>query len=260
MGVETVAEGEDGIRLRRLFLAAVVLLGLFFGDQYHVFMGSKAFHAISIFLLVYKLLKDRTCAGLSLKSQELTALFLLVRLHCDREMPYDIQRMLSSASLIATLWVVYMIRVTLKASYMGDKDNFCMHYVVMACALLALLVHPHSKESLVDRILWAFCCYLETVSVMPQLRLMQNTKVVESITAHYVFALAVARFLSCANWILQIVFSRGTILLGLGYGFWPGMFLLSEILQTFIFTDFCYYYLKSIVERHPVLRLPSDAV
>lgn len=65
-----------------------------------------------------------------MKSQELTALFLIVRLYCDRELDYDIQRMLSSASLIATLWVIYMIRVTLKASYMEDKDSFLMHYVV----------------------------------------------------------------------------------------------------------------------------------
>ncbi|KAL8114742.1 hypothetical protein AgCh_021561 [Apium graveolens] len=34
---------------------------------------------------------------------------------------------------------------------------------------------------------------------------MQNTKIVEPFTAHYVFALGVARFLSCAHWVLQIV-------------------------------------------------------
>ena len=70
--------------------------------------------------------------------------------------------------------------------------------------------------------------------MLPQLRLMQNTKVrtrkwlpmlsrkwlssffnyifvsiwqiVEPFTAHYVFALGVARFLSCAHWVLQVWF------------------------------------------------------
>lgn len=115
------------------------------------------------------------------------------------------------------------------------------------CALLALLIHPSTSHNLVNRIFWAFCVYLEAVSVLPQLRVMQNTKVVstgledifnyallflllfalflvgqsfcfflynlvsfcyfqivEPFTAHYVFALGVARFLSCAHWVLQV--------------------------------------------------------
>lgn len=54
------------------------------------------------------------------------------------------------------------------------------------------------------QVLWAACVYLEAVSVFPQLRMMQNSKVVERFTAHYVFALGLARFLSCAHWVLQV--------------------------------------------------------
>jgi ER lumen protein retaining receptor len=46
--------------------------------------------------------------------------------------------------------------------------------------------------------------YLEAVSVLPQLRMMQNAKVVEKFTAHYVFALGLSRFVSCAHWVLQV--------------------------------------------------------
>lgn len=52
--------------------------------------------------------------------------------------------------------------------------------------------------------MWAFCVYLEAVSVLPQLRMMQKAKVVEKFTAHYVFALGLSRFISCAHWILQV--------------------------------------------------------
>ena len=55
------------------------------------------------------------------------------------------------------------------------------------------------------QIMWAACVYLEAVSVLPQLRMMQNAKVVEKFTAHYVFALGLSRFISCAHWILQII-------------------------------------------------------
>ena len=52
--------------------------------------------------------------------------------------------------------------------------------------------------------MWATCVYVEAVSVLPQLRMMQKAKVVEKFTAHYVFALGIARFISCAHWILQV--------------------------------------------------------
>lgn len=57
----------------------------------------------------------------------------------------------------------------------------------------------------VPQIMWAACVYIEAVSVLPQLRMMQNAKVVEKFTAHYVFALGLSRFISCAHWILQII-------------------------------------------------------
>jgi ER lumen protein retaining receptor len=34
--------------------------------------------------------------------------------------------------------------------------------------------------------------------------MMQNSKVVERFTAHYVFCLGLSRFFSCAHWILQV--------------------------------------------------------
>lgn len=70
------------------------------------------------------------CAGLSLKSQELTAIFLAVRLYCSFVMEYDIHTVLDLATLGTTLWVVYMIRFKLRSSYMEDKDNIALYYVV----------------------------------------------------------------------------------------------------------------------------------
>ncbi|XP_052482836.1 uncharacterized protein LOC128036078 [Gossypium raimondii] len=67
-----------------------------------------------------------------------------------------------------------------------------MTFQVVPCAVLALCIHPTTSHNLLNRISWAFCVYLEAVSLLPQLRVMQNTKIVEPFTAHYVFALGVA--------------------------------------------------------------------
>lgn len=39
-----------------------------------------------------------------------------------------------------------------------------------------------------------------------------GVQIVEPFTAHYVFALGVARFLSCAHWVLQVLFSASFLL------------------------------------------------
>lgn len=48
---------------------------------------------------------------------------------------------------------------------------------MIPCAVLALYIHPRTHHHIVNRICWAFCVYLESISVLPQLRVMQNTKV-----------------------------------------------------------------------------------
>ncbi|KAL2347433.1 hypothetical protein Fmac_001433 [Flemingia macrophylla] len=185
-------------------MAALVLLRLIVHDHDNLFVAAEAVHSLGISILIYKLIKEKTCVGLSLKSQELTAMFLAARLYCSFVMEYDIHTLLDLATLATTLWVIYMIRFKLKSSYMEEKDNFARYYVVIPCAVLALFIHPSASHHLLNRIFWAFCVYLEAVSVLPQLRVMQNTKIVEPFTAHYVFALGVARFLSCAHWVLQM--------------------------------------------------------
>ncbi|OEL28959.1 hypothetical protein BAE44_0010022 [Dichanthelium oligosanthes] len=194
-------------------MAALVFIRFIVHDHDNLFVAAEAAHAIGIAVLIYKLTKEKTCAGLSLKSQDLTALFLAVRLYCSFVMEYDIHTILDMATLAATLFVIYMIRFKLRSTYMLDKDNFKLYYVI-----------------------------------------------VEPFTAHYVFALGVARFLSCAHWVLQVLDTRGRLLTALGYGLWPSMVLLSEIVQTFILADFCYYYVKSVFGGQLVLRLPSGVV
>ncbi|KAF7142914.1 hypothetical protein RHSIM_Rhsim05G0063500 [Rhododendron simsii] len=270
-------------------MAALVLLRVIVHDHDNLFVAGEAVHSVGICVLIYKLTKEKTCAGLSLKSQELTALFLAVRLYCSFVMEYDIHTLLDLSTLATALWVIYMMRFNLKSSYMEDKDNFAMYYVVVPCVVSALLVQPSTLHTFINRFFWAFCVYLEAVSVLPQLRVMQNTKIVEPFTAHYVFALGVARFLSCAHWVLQRIYdfpvifvfyflfpsstlcfifpffpqvldSGGRLLTALGYGLWPSMVLISEIVQTFILADFCYYYVKSVFGGQLVLRLPSGVV
>ncbi|CAA7023730.1 unnamed protein product [Microthlaspi erraticum] len=238
-------------------LILVVFLKLTVKNHQHFFIASELIHAAGILILIYKLTRQKTCSGLSLKSQEVTAAFLFVRLGCSISMEGDIHTILDFASLVSTLWVIFMIRYKLKATYIKSLDTCYNYYVLVPSAILALFIHPSTSYHIIYRVMWAFCVYSESVSVLPQLRLMQNAQIIEPFTAHYVFALGVARFLACAHWLIQVYDTRGHYLwlVGAGY-FWLPVALLAELVQTFILADFCYYYVKSAMEGQLVLKMP----
>jgi len=171
-------------------------------------------------------------------------------------MEYDVHTLLDMLTLVATLYVIYTMQRKLARSYNARKDSVRIEYILGGATLLALLAHPSTKHWLVNRVLWALCVYLEAISVLPQLRMLQKEPVVERFTANYVFALGLARFFSCAHWVLQLFDGNSFLFTALGSGLWPMMVLASEVVQTFILADFCFYYVKAVASGGP-LRLPT---
>lgn len=225
------------------------------------------------------------------------------------QMEYDIHTVLDLLTLAATAWVLYLLWVPLKESYerYRDQDIVKVWYVVrtevfstltihgvaptkisrltpcqqvVPCLVLAIVSHPKTRHLFVFRVLWAFCVYLEAVSVVPQLVMMQRANVVEKFTAHYVFALGLSRFVSCAHWVLQVLDGDTFVFKAMYMGLWPACVLLSEIVQTFVLADFwcvrvvawtllsiaihhhqhSYYYVKSYAEGTGVIHLPAGIV
>ncbi|XP_031406166.1 ER lumen protein-retaining receptor erd-2.2-like [Punica granatum] len=256
--------------LRRLPMKMKVFLGLTFaavtliilrltlGSHIHkVYIISELCHAIGIIVLIYKLTTQRTCSGLSLKSQELTAIFLVTRFVWSVYIEQNIHTILDLVTLVSTLWVIYMIRFKLKSTYIKELDNLPMYYIVVPCAVLSALVHPHTNYFPIGRFFFAFSAYIEAVSVLPQLRLMQNAKMIEPFTGHYVFALGLARFLAWAYWLIKTYETGGAYFFFTGSGyFWTLGAVLAEIVQSFILIDFCYYYIRSYIKGEQLMSMP----
>ncbi|KAL6210970.1 hypothetical protein ACLB2K_016199 [Fragaria x ananassa] len=240
-----------------LALCSLVALKLWIKNHKYFFVASEAIHFLGIIVLIYKLTIQKTCSGLSLKTQELTAAFLVVRLVCSTIIEADIHTVLDSATLISTAWLIYMIRFKLKSTYIKELDNFRSYFVVVPAAILSLFFHPYTLQGRIVSVLWAFGGYIEAVSVLPQLHLMQNAKMIEPFTSHYVFALGISRFFACAHWIIMIYETSGRYLSMVGSGYlWILAAFLCEMVQTFILADFCYYYIKSYVQGQLVMRMP----
>merc|ERR1712113_304423 len=77
--------------------------------------------------------------------------------------------------------------------------------LIVPCFILALIFNVRFSPF---EILWAFSIYLESVSIIPQLIMVQkyardNSGSVENITSHYMFCLGAYRALYVINWIYR---------------------------------------------------------
>lgn len=239
---------------------ALMLLWALIENTDNLFVLAELVHFAGIGQLIWKLGKEGTCSGLSLRTQHLTIAFLSVRLYCSATMEGDVHTVLDLLTLVATGWVTFMMHTKLRSSYNEAQDTCKELYVAVPCFALAFMVHPRTSHIWINRLLWAFCVYTESISVLPQLRMMQKMQTVERFTANYVFALGVSRFLSCAHWIFQMLDGDSYLFSAVTSGMWPALVFLSEIVQTFILADFVFYYIKSTAEGHKVVRLPTGVV
>lgn len=245
---------------------------LFGGHFDALFVAMEAAHIIGMAVLIRKLGSERSCEGLSLRTQELTAGYLLLRLLASVFYEGNHHTLLDAASLAATGWVIQLMRHgQISKTYDAARDlspKESVKYLVLPCIVLGVLVNPGLTRvkgllGFVTNSMWACSVYMEAVAVAPQLVMMRNIAekkgyMERNSTAHYVFALGIARFLGCASWILQprvlsYVFGQTR-----SFKLWGAFSLISELVQTLILADFCYYYIKSVVEGSLLVRFHSS--
>ena len=255
-----------------LFVLWAVVHFVFGGHFDALFVAMEAAHILGMAVLIRKLGSERSCEGLSLRTQELTAAYLLLRLLASVFYEGNHHTLLDAASLAATGWVIQLMRHgQIAKTYDASKDltlKDSVKFLVLPCLLLGLLINPGLTRvtgvlGFVTNAMWATSVYMEALAVAPQLVMMRNIAerkgyMERNSTAHYVFCLGISRFLGCASWILQpkvlsYVFGQTR-----SFKLWGAFSLISELVQTLILADFCYYYIKSVVEGSLLVRFQSS--
>jgi ER lumen protein retaining receptor len=79
-------------------------------------------------------------------------------------------------------------------------DTFKVEYLVGPSFILALIFNYHFTFS---EVMWSFSIFLESVSILPQLFMLQRTGEAETITTHYLAALGAYRALYIPNWLYR---------------------------------------------------------
>ncbi|ROL42963.1 ER lumen protein-retaining receptor 2 [Anabarilius grahami] len=205
-------------------------------------------HLAAIIILLLKIWKTRSCAGISGKSQILFALVFTTRyldlLTSFISLYNTCMKIIYVGCAYAT---VYLIYAKFRATYDGNHDTFRIEFLVVPVGGLAFLVN-HDFSPL--EILWTFSIYLESVAILPQLFMISKTGEAETITTHYLFCLGVYRALYLFNWIWRFYFE----------GFFDMIAIVAGVVQTILYCDFFYLYVTKVnaVQRFQVLRQSAD--
>lgn len=201
-------------------------------------------HLGAILILLLKIWKTRSVAGISGKSQILFALVFATRyldLFTNFVSIYNsVMKVIYIGSAFTT---VYFIYVKFKATYDGNHDTFRIEFLLIPVAGLSVLVN-HEFSAL--EILWTFSIYLESVAILPQLFMISKTGEAETITTHYLFALGLYRALYLFNWIWRYYFE----------GFFDLIAIVAGCVQTILYCDFFYLYITKVLQGKK-LSLPA---
>jgi len=197
-------------------------------------------HLAAILILLTKIWKTRSCAGISGKSQLMFALVFTTR-YLDLFIRYvsAYNTFMKCVYLICawgTCWLIYM---KFRGTYDGNHDAFRMEFLIVPCAGLACLVN-HGMKPL--EILWTFSIYLESVAILPQLFMITKTGKAETITSHYLFAQGMYRGLYILNWMYRYKYE----------GHWEAIALVAGIIQTVLYCDFFYLYITKVLKGEAI--------
>lgn len=208
-------------------------------------------HIVSICLILLRIMQQRTCAGLSKKTQMAYALVFTLRYLDLFTSFYSLYNTILKVLFIASsYWILWLMTsdTDIANTYDSTNDNVRLEFVVAPCIVLALFT---CIDYSVMEVLWTISIYLEAVAVLPQLFLLQKTGECETLSSHYIACLGGYRSLYLLNWIYRYFTEEG-------YYYQAGVFIVwgAGLVQTLIYVDFFYYYV-TCVWHGTRLKLPQ---
>merc|ERR1719408_830830 len=226
---------------------------------------SAGFQCLGFILLAMQIQSQRMASGVSGKMLMMYAATLCFRLSStlwlNGYLPVDktgdhLYQAIEICSLGLALYLMRCVFVTHRATSQEEQDSFpiSVQNVVMGCFILAVVVHPNLDRRPLFDILWTTGCYLETLSMLPQLWMLSKIGgEVEALTSHFVVLSALSRVFSLIFWYRGFAELRPP---NGGFNF-PGYGVIgAHVVQLLLSCDFVFLYLKSF--RHAKMALPTS--
>eukprot|EP00092_Neocalanus_flemingeri_P040353 GFUD01043951.1.p1 GENE.GFUD01043951.1~~GFUD01043951.1.p1 ORF type:complete len:213 (+),score=51.67 GFUD01043951.1:218-856(+) len=187
-------------------------------------------HYLAIITIFIKIIRSKSCQGISGKSQ---ILFLFVFITRYLDIFTNFISMYNTSIkiffILSTLTNIFLVFVKYKGTISSDLDTFRIEFLLLGAALLALFVN---HEFVVMEVFWTFSVYLEAVSIIPQLSVSSQGKSVEPVMLLYLAALGCHKLFYIFNWIHRYY----------NEGFYDFIAVSAGIVQTAIYANFFVLY------------------
>ena len=211
-------------------------------------MGDAA-HVLSMFILVKKIKKTRSCSGLSYKTQILKLIVFLTR-YMDlfdfkkafigkffSTMKYNF--FMKIAYISFQLFLLYRIRFSYFSTYESSLDDFRIEFLIGPSGFISILLVGSSRDKYkITEYFYSFSLLLESVSILPQLTQLQKMQESESLTSSYIFLLGNYRLFYSLNWIIKLI-DRVKV---------DELLVATGILQTIMYVHFFYLFYGYIIK------------
>lgn len=154
-------------------------------------------------------------------------------------------------TLFVSLWLLYQIYVQRRETYMDEEDQFPVIGLSIACVVLATALHGNNNLRPFFDTMWLCGLNLGTVSVLPQLSLIQCTGGrVAAMTGHNIAIMAVGRALAAYFlWLARedIVSEPYPWAQGVNHAMYA--ILGAAFLHVLLVTKFAYLYIRAVFSQ-----------
>eukprot|EP00656_Telonema_subtile_P057420 TRINITY_DN9438_c0_g1_i1.p2 TRINITY_DN9438_c0_g1~~TRINITY_DN9438_c0_g1_i1.p2 ORF type:complete len:221 (+),score=58.71 TRINITY_DN9438_c0_g1_i1:82-744(+) len=215
-------------------------------------ISADMLHIVSICLILLRMLQQKTCAGLSKKTQMAYCMVFTLRYLDLFTNFYSLYNTVLKVLFIgSSYWILWLMLKDsqISATYdLEQNDTAKLEYIVAPCVVFAICT---AVDWSAMEILWTISIYLEAVAIIPQLFLLQRLGSCDALSSHYIVCLGGYRFLYLLNWIYRYFTEDG-------YYYQAGVFIVwgAGVVQTLLYVDFFYYYV-TCVWNGTKLKLPS---
>ncbi|OHS95770.1 ER lumen protein retaining receptor [Tritrichomonas foetus] len=201
------------------------------GANWNIFRYMADFsHLISILLLLFKMIHQKSCSGISLKTQIIYFIVFVCRYYDGILYPPLYNIFFKFFYIITSMLFIILMKTKLRKKYNAKHDSFNIYIILVVCFPIAFFT---SKTRDIDEILWTYSLWLESVAILPQLFLLRRTQRIDLLSTDYIFFLGMYRLFYICNWVKKAFDKNRT---------YPIVWT-TGIIQTLVYLDFLYYYI-----------------
>ncbi|KAI5188088.1 ER lumen protein retaining receptor [Nematocida homosporus] len=219
-------------------------------------------HVMSMLVLLFKIRRTRSCSGISLKSQILYICVYgwryvdliyvgLYPKYVMRSFRMVYNTIMKCLFIGLQSHIIYNIVNKYYYSYDLEFDVMPLWVLLVPAVVGGGFLTLPGNWSRGDGLqmgvdwLWAASVILESVSIVPQLVLLQNAGEGESLTVYYVVFMGLYRLFYLVSWLVKWLNDMKI----------SQLLLLSSVVQTLLYTNFFSIYIQSFIAKGKSLRL-----